>query len=225
MNKKQKRAVEIACLVMKKLSLKPGQKEIQISDWIKQEISKYDAQLSFDPIVAAGERSIDPHAKPSNKKIKKGEQVVVDLGAKYKGYCSDITRTFFIGKPNNKFKGLYNLVKDAQAKAIKAVKDGAYCREVDITAREIIRRYCFKFCHIGEKNCSSDCFTHTTGHGVGKKIHQNPRISLKSRKKLKAGMVITVEPGIYLKDWGGIRIEDMVEVTKKGHKLLTKAPK
>ena len=109
--------------------------------------------------------------------------------------------------------------------AIKAVKAGVDCREIDLVAREYIRRFCFKHCGISEKKCGGDCFIHTTGHGVGRKVHQAPRISLKSREKLKAGMVITVEPGIYLKGWGGIRIEDMVLVTKTGCNVLTKVKK
>jgi Xaa-Pro aminopeptidase len=222
MNPAQKKAIEIACRVMAGLKIKPGQKEKEIADWIKHELSSHDAAPSFPIIVASGERSIDPHARPTNKRIRKGEQVVVDLGAKYKGHCSDLTRTFFIGKPTAKYIHLYNVVKMAQEKALRVIKDGIWCRLVDLAAREHIKRFCFQTCHISEKKCSGDCFIHTTGHGIGIKIHQHPRISLKSRKKLKAGMVITIEPGIYIKGWGGIRIEDMVLVTKKGCKILTR---
>lgn len=221
MNPAQKKAIEIACRVMRSLRIKAGQTEKEIAGWIKHEISSYGAKPAFAIIVASGVRSLDPHARPTNKRIRNGEQVVVDLGAKYQGHCSDMTRTYFAGKPTVKFLALYNIVKTAQQKAIGAVKDGVYCREVDIAAREYIKRFCFRSCHISEKKCSGDCFIHTTGHAIGIKVHQNPRISLKSRKKLKAGMVITVEPGIYLKGWGGIRIEDMVLVTKKGCKILT----
>ena len=222
MNPAQKKAIEIACRVMAGLKIKPGQTEKEIADWIKHELSSHDAAPSFPIIVASGERSIDPHARPTNKRIKKGEQVVVDLGAKYKGYCSDLTRTFFIGQPTAKFLHLLTVVKAAQQKAVKVIREGAFCREVDIAAREYIKRYCFRVCHISEKKCPGDCFIHTTGHGVGIKIHQNPRISMKSRKKLRAGMVITVEPGVYVRGWGGIRIEDMALVTKKGCKILTR---
>ncbi|MFA4844776.1 MAG: M24 family metallopeptidase [Candidatus Margulisiibacteriota bacterium] len=221
MNPAQKKAVEIACRVMDSLRIKAGQTEKELANWIKHELATFNAVPSFAIIVGAGQRSIDPHARPGNHRLRKGEQVVIDLGARYKGQCSDLTRTFFVGQPTKKFLALYDLVKTAQAKAIRTVKDGVLCREVDITAREHIKRYCFKTCHISEKKCPGDCFIHTTGHGVGVKIHQHPRISMKSRKKLKAGMVITIEPGIYIKGWGGIRIEDMVLVTKKGCKLLT----
>ncbi|MCU0641496.1 MAG: aminopeptidase P family protein [Candidatus Margulisbacteria bacterium] len=222
MNPAQQKAIDIACQVMGKLRLRAGQTEKEIAAWIEHELSAAGAKPSFPIIVGSGLNSLDPHAKPSNKKLKKGDQVVVDLGAKYQGYCSDLTRTFFIGQPTAKYLHLYNLVRTAQQRAIKAVRAGVLCREVDITAREHIKRYCFKRCHISEKQCPGDCFIHTTGHGVGVKIHQSPRISMKSRKKLMAGMVITVEPGIYVKGWGGIRIEDMVLVTKKGCIILTR---
>jgi len=225
MHPDQQTAVKIACQVMSRLSLKPGQTEKEIADWIVHEIKSCGAKPSFPVILASGQRSLDPHGVPSQKKLKNGDQVVVDLGANYKGYCSDITRTFFVGTPTLQFKRLYQIVKTAQALAIKAVKAGVDCREIDLVAREYIRRFCFKHCRISEKKCGGDCFIHTTGHGVGRKVHQAPRISLKSREKLKAGMVITVEPGIYLKGWGGIRIEDMVLVTKKGCKVLTKVKK
>jgi Xaa-Pro aminopeptidase len=221
MNPAQAKAIQIACRVMADLSLQAGQTEIEIADWIKHEISARGAKPSFDIIVAAGQRSLDPHARPTHRRIKNGEQVMVDLGAKYEGYCSDITRTFFVGHPTEKFTHFYNVVKTAQQRAIKEVRAGAFCRAVDIAAREYIKRYCFHACHISEKKCTGDCFIHTTGHGVGRKIHQLPRISLKSRARLKAGMVITVEPGIYIKGWGGIRIEDMVLVTKTGGRVLT----
>ncbi|MDD5593731.1 MAG: M24 family metallopeptidase, partial [Candidatus Margulisbacteria bacterium] len=125
MNPAQKRAVEIAGAVMNRLRLKAGQTEKEIASWIKHEIASYGAKPSFDIIVGAGARSIDPHARPGNHRIKNGEHVVVDLGAKYKGQCSDITRTFFVGKPTKKFIALYDVVKTAQLKAISAVKDGA----------------------------------------------------------------------------------------------------
>jgi Xaa-Pro aminopeptidase len=218
----QKKAIAIAGRVMKQLRLRAGQTEKEIAAWIKHEITSAGATLSFPVIVGSGLNSLDPHARPTRKKLRRGEQVVVDLGAKYHGYCSDLTRTFFIGQPTAKYLHLYNVVKTAQRLALKAVRDGVMCREVDIAAREHIKRYCYKLCHISEKKCPGDCFIHTTGHGVGIKIHQAPRISMKSRKKLKAGMVITVEPGLYIKGWGGIRIEDMVLVTKRGCRILTK---
>jgi len=220
-NRSQLKAVEIACQVMAGLRIKAGQTEKEIASWIKHELGSRNALPAFDVIVASGKRSVVPHARPTRKKIKNGEQVVVDLGAKYKGYCSDITRTFFVGKMSPKFLKLFKIVRVAGQRSLSAVRAGAWCREVDSRAREYIKRFCFKTCHISEKKCSGDCFIHTTGHGIGKKVHQEPRISLKSRKKLKAGMVITIEPGIYIKGWGGVRIEDMVLVTQKGCKVLT----
>lgn len=221
MNPAQNQAILIARRIINSLRLRPGQTEQEIANWIKQELSAAGAKPAFDTIVASGLRSLDPHGQPTRKRLVKGEQVVIDLGANYKGYCSDITRTFFIGRPTAKYQQLYNTVKIAQRLAFKAVRAGVWCRLIDLPAREYIRRHCFRQCVHGEKKCSGDCFIHTTGHGVGRKIHQQPRISLKSRAKLKAGMVITIEPGIYIKGWGGIRIEDMVLVTKKGYKILT----
>ena len=222
MNPAQKKAIEIACRVMKNLKIRAGQTEKEISNWIKHELSSAGAKPAFPIIVGAGLNSVDPHARPGNKRIRNGEQVVVDLGAKYQGQCSDLTRTFFVGQPTAKYRHLYQIIKIAQQKAIKAVKAGVLCREIDITAREYLKRYCYKMCHISEKKCPGDCFIHTTGHGVGIKIHQAPRISMKSRQKFKAGMVITIEPGLYVKGWGGVRIEDMVLVTKNGCRLLTR---
>jgi Xaa-Pro aminopeptidase len=221
MNPAQRQAIAIARQVMGKLRIKPGQTEKEIAAWIEREIAAAGAKPSFNIIVGSGLNSLDPHAKPSDKRVRRGEQVVVDLGAKYKGYCSDLTRTFFLGRPTAKYRHLYQIVKTAQQRAIEAVRDGVFCREVDITAREYLKRFCFKMCRISEKKCPGDCFLHTTGHGVGVKIHQAPRISMKSRKRLKAGMVITVEPGLYVQGWGGIRLEDMVLVTKKGCIILT----
>ncbi|MFA6170756.1 MAG: M24 family metallopeptidase [Candidatus Margulisiibacteriota bacterium] len=222
MNPRQRQAVRIADEVMAGLRIRAGQTEEEIAAWIVHEIRSRGAEPSFKVIVASGIRSIDPHAKPSKNKIKKGEQVMVDLGAKYKGYCSDITRMFFVGRPTKKYLHYFNIVKTAQRLAIKAVRAGVDCREIDLTAREYIKRHCYKACHLSEKECPGECFIHTTGHGVGRKIHQFPRLSLKSRAKLKAGMVVTVEPGIYIKGFGGIRIEDMVLVTKEGQQILTR---
>lgn len=221
MNSAQNQAILIARHIMRSLRLRPGQTELSVANWIKQELNAAGAKPAFDTIVASGLRSLDPHGQPTRKRLVKGEQVVIDLGANYQGYCSDLTRTFFIGRPTAKYQQLYNTVKIAQRLALKAVRAGAWCRLIDLQAREYIRRHCFRQCAQDEKKCSGDCFIHTTGHGVGRKVHQPPRISLKSRAKLKAGMVITIEPGIYIKGWGGIRIEDMVLVTKKGCKILT----
>ena len=139
---------------------------------------------------------------------------MIDFGALYHGWRSDITRTFLPEKPAARQKKLYAIIKQAQARGIKAVKAGVTCRCVDLAARDYIKERGF-----GQN------FIHTTGHGVGRRIHEQPKISFRNRHKLKAGQVITIEPGIYIKGWGGVRIEDMVLVTKTGCRLLTTSPK
>ena len=222
MTPEQKFAVKIAKEILRSIKITPGQKEIEVADWIKVELKKRGAKPAFKTIVASGIRSLDPHGQPTNKSIKNGDQVVVDFGALYKGYRSDVTRTYLVGSPTNKQKKLYGVVKNAQLKAIAAVKEGVRCCDIDLVARKYIKNLCAKDCHISKNKCPGDCFIHTTGHGVGKKIHQGPKISLRNKRRLKAGQVITIEPGIYVKGWGGIRIEDMVVVTKNGSRNLTK---
>lgn len=211
MHPAQKKAAEIVRHILRKLAIKAGQKERAVAEFIENQLKSFNAKPSFETIVGSGLRSVDPHARPTGKIIRKGEQVVVDFGALYKSYCSDVTRTFFAGKPTKRQKEIFRIVAAAQKKAIKAVKAGVLCCEIDRIAREYIN-----------KHCPGDCFIHSTGHAIGRRVHQNPRISLKSHCRLKAGQVVTIEPGIYVKGWGGIRIEDMVQVTRKGCKILTR---
>jgi Xaa-Pro aminopeptidase len=163
----------------------------------------------FDTIVASGGNSLLPHATVTRKKLRRGELVIVDIGAKYNGYASDMTRTFAVD-PSRKQLKLMELVRKAQQFAIKKVKDGAKADTVDRTAREIISSAGYaKF------------YLHGTGHGIGLDVHEPPSLAPQSKDILRSGMVITVEPGIYLPRLGGARWEDMLEVTQKGHKLLT----
>ena len=211
MNPAQSKAIAIAKRIANKLKIADGRNEIAVAAWIKNELKKAGAGPAFRIIVASGKRSAQPHGFATAKKIKRGELVVVDFGALYNGYRSDLTRTFFVGKPSIRQKKIYNLVKVAQQKAIQSVREGRECREVDGAARNYIKR-----------GGLGKYFIHTTGHGIGKKVHQAPKISRKNRRKLKAGQVITIEPGIYIRGWGGVRIEDMVLVTEKGCKILTR---
>lgn len=222
MNPAQKKAVEIVCRIMRALKINAGEREKDIAAWIKRQLRSYGARPAFATIIASGKRSVDPHARPTGKRIKTGEQVVVDFGALYQGQRSDMTRTFFIGKPTMRQKQVYTMLKSARNRAMGVIKAGVACREIDLAARQYIQNHCALLCHLTRKGCPGDCFIHTTGHGIGKKIHQHPRISLKNHYRLKVGEVITVEPGIYIKGWGGIRIEDMVLVTKRGCKVLTR---
>lgn len=210
MTKSQLRAIQIAEQVFRNLIITPGQKEREVANWIKNELKKHRARPAFRIIVASGKRSAKPHGFATHKRIRKGELVVVDFGAVYNGYCSDITRTFFVGKPTAKQRKVYNIVKKAQEKAIRAVKAGREGREVDEAARAYIKQKGF-----------GKYFIHNTGHGIGRKVHEAPKLSKDNRNRLRVGQVVTIEPGIYIKGWGGVRIEDMVLVTKKGCQVLT----
>jgi Xaa-Pro aminopeptidase len=165
--------------------------------------------LSFPVIAASGENAAAPHATPLDKIIKKGEPVIFDFGAKLNGYCSDITRTFSLGALDDKFEKIFNIVLNAQEKAINAAKPGMKAHDLDAVAREYI-----------EKKGYKSEFSHSLGHGIGLCVHESPRISFKSDTILKPGMVFTIEPGIYIKGWGGVRLENMIVITKTGADVL-----
>jgi len=169
---------------------------------------------SFDFIVASGARSCMPHGTASSKRVQSGEFLTMDFGAIYRGYCSDITRTVFIGDPEDKHRNIYQTVLAAQLAGIQAVAPGKSGKEVDAVARAVI-----------EKAGYGDYFGHGLGHSVGLAIHEGPNLNKREERILKPGMVVTVEPGIYIPDWGGVRIEDIVLVTENGCEVLTKAPK
>lgn len=210
MTKSQLKAIWIVEQVFKNLVVTAGQAEKEVAANIKSSLKAHRARPAFRIIVASGKRSAKPHGFATNKKIKKGELVVVDFGAVYNGYCSDITRTFFVGKPTAKQRKVYNIVKKAQEKAIRAVKAGREGREVDEAARAYIKQKGF-----------GKYFIHNTGHGIGGKVHEAPKLSKDNRNRLRVGQVVTIEPGIYIKGWGGVRIEDMVLVGKRGCRILT----
>jgi Xaa-Pro aminopeptidase len=169
---------------------------------------------SFDTIVASGPRSAWAHARPSSKLLRKNELVVLDQGAILRGYCSDMTRTVFLGRSPAKVRRLYAAVLEAQAAAKAAVRPGVLAGKVDAAARGVLRRHGL-----------DQHFTHSTGHGLGIEIHEMPRLGRGDKTVLKQGMVITIEPGVYLKGFGGIRIEDEVVVTASGAVDLTNAPR
>lgn len=169
---------------------------------------------SFDSIVAAGAKSSLPHAVPEDKTLKEGDFVVMDFGCIYEGYCSDMTRTILIGEPTAKHLEIYNTVLKAQKAALEQIKPGMTGSEVDKIARDIISEAGY-----------GDCFGHGLGHGVGIDIHESPRFSPAEKTVIEAGMVMTVEPGIYVPGFGGVRIEDMVVVTKDGILNVTHSPK
>lgn len=192
-------------------SISAGQAEKDIAVQLEFSMRKNGAEcVSFDLIVLSGENSSVPHGKPSNRMIKNGDLVLIDMGAVFEGYRSDMTRTIAVGSVSEKMKAVYKTVYAAQIEALKAIKPGVTCGSVDARARDVIDN--------GEYR---DLFGHALGHGVGLDIHEEPRLSAESETILQAGMVITVEPGIYISGEFGVRIEDMVVVRKEGYENLT----
>jgi Xaa-Pro aminopeptidase len=160
--------------------------------------------------VASGTNSAQPHAAPGSREIENGDIIMIDYGAVYCGYHSDETCTFVVGRANKKQKEVYSLVKKAHDSAVKSVKAGVPCKDIDRIARACI-----------ESENLGKYFTHGTGHGVGLDVHEAPRIAAQSESILEAGMVVTIEPGIYIPELWGIRIEDMVLVRNEGFEVLT----
>ncbi len=195
--------------------LKNGITEVAVADFIKESFVKYGAPvLSFSPIVSFGKNSANIHHEPSKSKLKKGDIIMFDFGTTVNHYCSDMTRTYFWGEPTAKQKKIYLAVLEAQEKAVKKLASGERkAGVVDKLARNFLNK---KF---------KNNFKHGLGHGVGTVIHEWPNFKPKSTDVLPVGCVMTVEPGLYLKGFGGVRIEDMVLITDKGCKNLTKVPK
>jgi Xaa-Pro aminopeptidase len=190
--------------------IQPGMSEREIALAVEREMMERGADSpSFETIAAFGENAAKPHAIPSEKLLKPGETVLIDMGLVLDGYCSDMTRTFVVGKPDKIFADRLRIVRRAQQEAIKVIRDGITCREVDRAARRVIRDAGY-----------GGFFGHALGHGVGLEVHEEPRLGSTSRKKLRTGMIVTVEPGIYLPDWGGIRLENMVVVRENGCEVL-----
>lgn len=191
-------------------TIEPGMTEREIALAIELTMRELGAEgPSFDTIVAFGTNAAKPHAVPTDRVLNSGDLVLIDMGLVYKGYCSDMTRTFVAGKPDKTFKKRLRLVREAQLKGIAAIRPGATGKEVDNAARTVLKEGGY-----------GDHFGHGLGHGVGLAVHENPRLSPRARGKLKAGMVVTVEPGIYLPEWGGIRLENMAIVTKNGCEVI-----
>jgi Xaa-Pro aminopeptidase len=212
-----KKAIEISDKVFSEIveTVTPGMTELDVSAEISYRIKKLGAEKeSFKTIVASGVNSSMPHAEPTNKKLKNNEPLLIDFGATVHGYRSDMTRTLFLGNISPKFIEIYNIVLNAQNIAIEHVKSGISCSDLDGIARDYIANSGY-----------GDFFKHSLGHGVGLKIHQKPVISAISKDVLKENMIITVEPGIYLPNRYGVRIEDNILVQKTGYKNLTKSPK
>jgi Xaa-Pro aminopeptidase len=211
-----KKSAEIADLAFMHLKslIKPGVREYDLSAEFDYFVRKKGATVSFEPIILYGEVSSLPHGISGAREIKPGGILLIDYGAKYSGYCSDATRTLFLGKPPKEYTRIYNIVLRAQEEAEAIIKPGISVSEIDKVARDIITREGF-----------GDKFIHTTGHGVGLEIHEYPRISEGNNVLVEKGMVLTIEPGIYIKGFGGIRIEDLVVVNDSGIEVLTRISK
>ncbi|MCA9019835.1 MAG: aminopeptidase P family protein, partial [Planctomycetaceae bacterium] len=190
--------------------------ELQGAHELEHAMRRFGArQAAFDPIVAVGERAALPHAIPTQKQMGESPFLLVDWGAMtQKGYRSDLTRMIIHGRTPPKFEKVYQTVLKAQVAAIQAIRPGVLCQEVDQTARAIIQKAGY-----------GKHFTHSLGHGIGLDIHEGPRLGGNISTELKPGMIVTVEPGIYLPGWGGVRIEDDILVTRTGHEVLTSVPK
>lgn len=225
-----KKSCQITVRVLRKVLkfLKVGRAEIEVAEEIHRLALQFGAEkLAFDPIVGFGVSSACPHAKPGKKKLKKGDVVLLDLGVICRGYCSDLTRTFFTAPPTELQKQIYEVVRKSQQTGIQKVRAGVKASVVDKTVRDELRNPPQSpSIKGGSKREFEKQFTHSLGHGVGIEIHEAPSLSAKSKDILKAGNVVTVEPGIYLeKEKLGVRIEDTVVVTKSGARILTNFPK
>lgn len=185
----------------------PGMTERDIAIELDYFMKKAGAEEpSFDTIIASGPNGALCHAIPSERRLERGDLVVMDFGAKYQGYCSDMTRTVAIGEPCDELKKIYRIVREAQALTLRAVRPGITGKALDAIARECIKAKGY-----------GDCFGHSLGHGFGLEVHEAPTASINSTTTLRPGMTITVEPGIYVEGLGGVRIEDCVIVTENGH--------
>jgi Xaa-Pro aminopeptidase len=211
--KAMKAASDIMSAVLDEVlyGLEPGFTEIEIAREIEELAFDAGAEgMAFPPIVASGPNAALPHAVPTGRKIGPKDPVIFDVGVKLNGYCCDMTRTIFLEHPGPKFKEIYNVVRRAQLAALEYVRPGEDSTKPDSIARDIIKEAGF-----------GDYFGHSLGHGVGLATHEAPRLSTRNPVRLQEGMVVTVEPGIYIPGKGGVRLEEMVVIEKDGPRILT----
>lgn len=216
--KKMRQAVKIAQDALEALipQVKIGMTEREVASELVVQLLKHgsESEFPFPPIVCAGPNSANPHASPSDRKIQAGDLLVVDWGAAYEGYISDLTRTFAVGEVDDEYKKIYELVKNANEAGRKAAKPGVPCADVDKAARDVI-----------EKGSYGKYFTHRTGHGIGMESHEAPYMRGDNMQILEKGMAFTVEPGIYLTGRNGVRIEDNMVITDDGAESLSDMPR
>ncbi|MEM2522073.1 MAG: Xaa-Pro peptidase family protein [Candidatus Bathyarchaeia archaeon] len=208
-----RRAAELTCKGMETAYevIRPGMREYEVAAEIEYAMRRRGSWgTAFESIVASGPRSAFPHGGCTDREIREGDLVVIDIGASYRYYRSDMTRTLVAGKPSEKQKKLYEIIKRAQEKAIQALKPQVEAKAVDAAARKVI-----------EESGYGEYFVHGLGHGVGLEIHEPPTLGPQSKERLSVGNVTTIEPGIYITNFGGIRIEDTVLVNRNGAEKLT----
>lgn len=195
--------------------IKVGMTELEIADEVERTMRSLGAEgLSFPTIAVSGVNSNQPHGEPSDRKIGEGDFLTLDIGCVYRGYCSDMTRTVAIGYATDEMKKIYDIVLEAQLAGLEMVKAGVKCFDVDKASRDVI-----------EEAGYGEFYIHGTGHGVGTEVHEPPTLNARSSEVLKENQAVTVEPGIYLPDKFGVRIEDLVIVTEFGYANLTHSPK
>jgi Xaa-Pro aminopeptidase len=212
-----RRAVNIADEGIKRAIdvITPGIREFEVAAEAEYVMRKMGSSgTSFDTIIASGYRSAFPHGSCSDRKLENGDLVIIDLGVRYKNYCSDMSRTRTVGSPSSKQEKLFQTVLKAQQKAIELIRPGVKASELDEAARELIK-----------KEGYGDFFVHSLGHGVGIEVHEYPSISSNSKDIIETGMVFTAEPGVYIPNFGGCRIEDMVLVREDGYEPFSNSPR
>jgi Xaa-Pro aminopeptidase len=210
-----KQAARLGVLLWEELlpQLRPGMPETTVAALLEHSARARGAEgMSFETIVASGPRSALPHGRATAHRLPRKGFLTLDFGVILNGYCSDMTRTVFLGQPTRRERFTYDSVREAQQAAVAAVKPGVSCGEVDEAARSVLR-----------KAGLAEYFTHSTGHGVGLEIHEAPRIAADQSQSLLPGMVVTIEPGVYIAGQFGVRIEDMVAVTREGGQVMTPA--
>ena len=194
--------------------VRPGYTEKQVANSMVAKYREYAEGEAYSPIVATGPNGALPHAIPTDREFKKGDFIVIDAAAKYAGYHADMTRTPVVGEATGKHHEIYGIVKEAQQRGCDAAKAGVPCKVVDAATREYIKEMGY-----------GEYYTHGTGHGLGLEIHTSPRFSPQSEAVLNVNNVMTIEPGIYLAGWGGVRIEDDVIIKEDGCEILNKTTK
>ena len=209
-------AVEITDKVYEEIlpMLRPGYTEKQVANTMVSKYREYGDGEAYSPIVATGPNGALPHAIPTDREFKKGDFIVIDAAAKYAGYHADMTRTPLIGKPSDKHTEIYEIVKGSQQAGCDAAKAGVSCKEMDTVTRDYITQRGY-----------GEYYNHGTGHGLGLEIHTEPRMSQLSTQTLSENNVVTIEPGIYLPGWGGVRIEDDVIIKNDGCEIMNKTSK